>query len=156
MVTLRGGKVTKGVKKNFAKSKAKQMYLQYGIKECVVKINRLNVKHLENLRISKRYNLRTRKNTANSPPKVVNPVVKQRAIVSDTSPIWKELTAQQNVFSPGDTVLAKMNTFRPWPARVNTVYKVGEVLKCFVLYYGTFQIGSVLKSQCVRINDCDL
>lgn len=85
----------------------------------------------------------------------VVPVIKKLAIVPKANRIWEKLTAQQYLLGPGVTVLAKMNSFGPWPARVNTIYKVGDVLKCYVLFYGTFQIGSVLKNQCVNIRDCD-
>lgn len=47
-----------------------------------------------------------------------------------------------------------MNTYRPWPARINTMYKVGDSYKCYVLFFGTSQIGSVLMSQCVSFSNC--
>lgn len=162
MAVLRSGKKTNdshSTKKTISKSKAKQMILKYGIKECVVKINRMNVKQIENLR-TQRYHLRIRtrnKNDVAKPkPLVMVPVTKQLAIASETCRIWKELTAQQYFLAPSVVVLAKMNSFRPWPARINTIYKVGDIYKCFVLFFGTFQIGSVSKSQCVSIKDCDL
>lgn len=49
-----------------------------------------------------------------------------------------------------------MSKYRPWPARINTIYKVGDIVKCFVSFFGTLQIGSVLKKDCVSFSQCDL
>lgn len=74
--------------------------------------------------------------------------------INISSAMWKELIVSDYFMGPGVTVLAKMNSFRPWPALFNSTYKVDNQAKCYVMFYGTFQIGSVSKSQCVPINNC--
>lgn len=107
--------------------------------------------------IQTKRNLRPRKPNSSTSLVPLQPVIEKRvANVCISNRIWSDLISREYNLAPGVLVLAKMNGFRPWPARVNTVYKVGNDIKCFVLFYGTFQIGSVAKSQCVCIHDCAL
>lgn len=149
MAVLRSGKITRSNKRTITKSKAKKMFLQFGIKDCVVKIDRLTGDQTQKMKKCQRYALRSRKNIDSTPPLTLIPVIEKKiSILSKTSIIWNELTNREYVLLPGAIVLAKMNKFRPWPARINTIYRVGGTLKCFVLFYGTFQIGSVLTKEC--------
>lgn len=155
MAVLRSGKITKHVNKSIKKSKLKKIFLEFGIKDCVVKIDRMNNSKSQKMKICQRYALRSHKNIDSTSLPLVTMNEKKISIASKSNIIWKELTTREYVLFPGAIVLAKMNKFRPWPARVNTIYRVGNALKCFVLFYGTLQIGSVLTKECVSISDCD-
>lgn len=155
MAVLRSGKITKHVNKSINKSKLKKIFLEFGIKDCVVKIDRMNNSKSQKMKICQRYALRSHKNIDSTSLPLVTMNEKKISIASKSNIIWKELTTREYVLFPGAIVLAKMNKFRPWPARVNTIYRVGNALKCFVLFYGTLQIGSVLTKECVSISDCD-
>lgn len=137
MAVLRSGKNTKDSTRCLIKKRKNKrfndMFLQYGIKECSVKLNRINTSNLKSLK-----------------------PINNKKIVTIYQPnvIWNELITHSYVLGPGAIVLAKMIKYRPWPARINTMYKVGDIYKCYVLFYGTYQIGSVLMSQCVSFSSC--
>lgn len=151
MAILRSGKITKTCKKTITKSKTKILLMKYGIRECFVKLNRVEK---DRIQISTKYNFRLR-NKIETKPLIVANKKKEIACLMERN-IWNDLTNGQYTLGPGVVVLAKMNKYKPWPARINTIYRVGDVLKCYVLFFGTFQIGSVLRSQCVSISDCDV
>lgn len=133
------------------------LFKKFGIKECKVKLYRVETHRKES-----RYNLRSRTNSnplesvvkIAMSPKLLK--TKQIARISHENIIWNELISRDYVLGPGVFVMAKMSKYRPWPARINTIYKVGDIVKCFVLFFGTLQIGSVLKKDCVSFSQCDL
>lgn len=161
MAVLRSGKVTKSRAK--IKKSRNGIIQKYNLKECSIKVQKLSQHEINSFLQPKKYNLRDRaeKITVQS---TSQPVEKGLQSVHTTSlkkvatsqVIWHQLTNRQYEFHPTEIVLAKMNKYRPWPAKINSVYKVGNVIKCCVLFFGTFQLGSVLKSDCVKIGDCDL
>lgn len=166
MAVLRSGKNTVIKKNNLKPKKSRRGKLtelhKYKITECTIKLERLTKveinKYLSNS-LASQYSLRQRNVSKTIPniPKLSNVDEKRLVKVSQSNLIWRELSSLNScVFHPTEIVLAKMDSFRPWPARINSVFKVGNVVKCYVMFYGTLQIGSVLKSQCVRINECDL
>lgn len=140
MAVLRNGKNTRiANQKNERRSKTKDLFKKYKLKECVVQLSRLNTHQINS---GRRYNLRSQSNSQSKPSD--NKIItikskKQVAVVSNVNIIWNGLISRQYVMCPGVIVLAKMSNYKPWPARINTIYKVGDVLKCFVLFYGTFQ-----------------
>lgn len=157
MVVTRSGKKTTFLKK------IKKPNKEIKLKELTIRLKRFSPDELQSLSktSNKRYNLRSRNAQAKSVQslqtnRVVEQPVKSRQIAnfSVSNSIWNTLTNTYQ-FNAMDIVLAKMASFRPWPCRINSVYKVGNITKCFVLFYGTFQIGSVLKSQYVNISVCD-
>lgn len=170
MAVLRNGKITNInknpiVKKRNAKNaKTKHLLKQHGIKHCVVKINRINMNQIDACpsNVSRARDVRSKntstKHDACNSNLIVNTKVnkKEIAIVSQSNAIWNQLISQQYTLGPGVIVLAKMNSYKPWPARINSVYKMGDIYKCYVLFFGTFQIGSVLRSSCVPVGNCDL
>lgn len=163
MAVLRSGKNTIIKRKATTVNK---IHPKYKFKECSIKLNRLSQSEIQShlqpssLSSSSKYNLRQKKVQKNAPIPCtsiqVNVNERQVAVVPKSNVIWRDLLKQTYDFRPTDIVLAKMANFRPWPARINSIYKVGNVLKCYVLFYGTHQIGSVLKSQCVKFDACDL
>lgn len=162
MAVLRSGKNTV-FKKNEPKVKRNKSTLKqsYKLREFSIKLKRISDTELQKYMQPKatRYHLRHRTADKNSSSKSIiqsNPNNKTVAVVSTSNVIWRDLINGSHVFRPTDIVLAKMGNFRPWPARINSVYKVGNVVKCYVLFYGTLQIGSVLQNHCVRVSECDL
>lgn len=156
MAILRSGKHTRIVQKTITKSKTKKLFKKFAIKDCFINLER--IKSDQNVIPKKRirYNLRSNKNVEEPPLAIVPVREKKLVIVCESNRIWNELISREYLLAPGVIVIAKMNKFRPWPARINTIYRVGDVLKCFVLFYGTFQIGSVSKGECVSIEECGL
>lgn len=160
MAVLRSGKVTKSRAK--IKKSRNGIIQKSNLKECSIKVQKLSQHEINSFLQPKKYNLRDRaeKITVQS---TSQPVEKGLQSVHTTSlkkvatsqVIWHQLTNRQYEFHPTEIVLAKMNKYRPWPAKINSVYKVKNVIKCCVLFFGTFQLGSVLKSDCVKIGDCD-
>lgn len=161
MVVTRSGKKTTFLKKI---KKSNEKFKKFKLRELTIQLKRLRPDELQshlNMQ-TKKYNLRVRNAQAKQVQmpqwnRSVEQPVKSKQIVnvSISNAIWNSLTDQTHKFFPSDIVLAKMANFRPWPARINSIYTVGSVTKCYVLFYGTFQIGSVLKSQCVKISVCD-
>lgn len=120
----------------------------------VHRITNEEIASLSTLKFS-RYELRNR----NILPKCEKPVKPKNenrkvAIVSQSNKIWSDLTKVDYNLMPGVHVLAKMSCFQPWPARINSVYIVNNEIKCYVFFYGTDQIGSVLKKNCVPFIEC--
>lgn len=159
MAVLRSGKIIKAKKQ----TKINRQHRKYKLKDFSINLYRLNSDEIQKYLHppAKKYFLRSKKtepkeNIANtSCNKNIGKEKKQVATISAVNVIWKELTNQSNDLQRNYIVLAKMGNFRPWPARINSIYVVGNVIKCYVLFYGTLQIGSVLKSQCVRVSECD-
>lgn len=152
MVVLRSGKHVRLSQKYLTKSKQKKLFKKYSIKECSIKLHRINVSQ-QNKKLNK-YNLRSAKNLTSV---IAIPVREKKVAISfESNTIWNSLVGHEYLLAPSVIVLAKMNNYRPWPARINTIYKVGNQMKCFVLFYGTFQIGSVLKEQCVSVENCGI
>lgn len=160
MAVLRSGKNTIIKKKEI---KIQKINRKYKLKEFEIKLVRLRQceiqKYLQSSSSSK-YNLRQRTIRTNTPELntqvQINAKERQVANIQKSNVIWRNLIKQTYELRPTDIVIAKMGSFRPWPARINSIYKVGNVLKCYVLFYGTHQIGSVPKHQCVKICSCDL
>lgn len=172
MAVLRNGKLTniqnnKVVRKrrNAKNAKLNDLLTQYKIQHCVVKLNKIDVNKLNarSHEISQfddtsSYSLRPRINrdvclTVNKTNEKRNSSkAKQIAKMSYTNIIWNEISNREYILGPGVIVLAKMNSYKPWPARINTLYKMGEINKCYVFFFGTFQIGS----SCVPVGECDL
>lgn len=163
MAVLRSGKITRS---NInAKKNRSRLTHKYNLKEFHIKVKRLSEHEIKLLTRPKKNNLRHRQ-TLNIPIESKNSISIEKSLqplstkglkkVATSKIIWQQLTSHHYEFVPTELVLAKMNNFRPWPAKINSVYKVGNVFKCCVLFYGTFQIGSVLKSECVKISDCHL
>lgn len=158
MVVTRSGRKT-----NFIKKEKKTIRKKPKLRELTIRLKRFSPDELQSLlkMPEKKYHLRPRNAQARQVQKQqtsrISEPVKSRKIVniSASNAIWNSLTDETHQFYPSDIVLAKMGNFRPWPARINSIYKVGTVVKCYVLFYGTFQIGSVLKSQCVKLSVCD-
>lgn len=128
------------------------------MKEFTIRLKRFSSIELQSLlqTPTKKYNLRSRHIKKNE-TQMHQQTVKSKQIVnvSVSNSIWHTLTSHTYQLYPTNIVLAKMASFRPWPARINSIYTVGKITKCYVLFYRTFQIGSVLKSQCVRIGECE-
>lgn len=155
MAVLRSGKIT-----SIRNRKSKDLLKKLNIKECRVKLDRINAHQIVSYRASG-YNLRSRSKLCSLDKVIKSPVSvnngkKQIAHKNHENVIWNEMISREYVLGPGVIVMAKMNKYRPWPARINTIYKVGDVVKCFVSFYGTLQIGSVLKKHCVCFSQCDL
>lgn len=159
MAVLRSGKKTKCADVLKKTTRKKSIKHNFKLKDLTVKIKRLSPSEIESLlgTPTKKYNLRAKKSHVIQ--RNVNKVVvnsKQMVRVSTSNTIWCTLTTRINEpLYPTEIVLAKMNKYRPWPARINSIYKVGNVVKCYVLFFGTMQIGSVLKSECIKISECD-
>lgn len=159
MAKLRSGKNTHSDK--IDRKKPKQCFK---LKDLSIRLKKLSESEIESLlNPPKKYSLRNRRVEIKKPivkRKIEESTTKTKQIATITSSvIWKNLTSSSNTLlplHPTDIVLAKMGTFRPWPARVNSTYRVGNVVKCYVLFYGTMQIGSVLRSECVKVCDCNL
>lgn len=149
MAILRSGKITNPTA---SRKKVRKPKKNLKLKPCFVRIERLNVDQINLLSGGNRnkYSLRTRI------VRQATIIVPKQKKISESNQIWKNLIEREYVLGPGCMVLAKMNNYRPWPARINSIYKVGDVTKCYVYFYGTFQIGSVLKMQCVPISECHL
>lgn len=155
MAKLRSGKNTNCEK--IKKSKPKQ---NFELKEFSIKLKKMTTSEINSLLNSPKKCLvrnRQQKNIETQIVKEKSPPLTTTNTVSNVTAnvIWKNITNRSELLFPTEIVLAKMTGFRPWPARINSVYRVGNVLKCYVLFYGTMQIGSVLRSQCVKIRDCD-
>lgn len=156
VVTRSGKKTTLETVKILNKKNEKQ---KFKLRELTIRLKKLSPDELKSLMFpAKRYNLRVNSSKNEQRKTVVEPSKSKRiAVISRSNFVWNLITSRTNEsyqLYPSEIVLAKMNNFRPWPARVNSVYKVGSVTKC-VFFYGTFQIGSVLKSQCVKISDSE-
>lgn len=159
MAKLRSGKNTHSDK--IDKKKPKQ---SFKLKDLSIRIKKLSKSEIESLlNPPKNYSLRSgqvKNKKSIVKKKIEQSVTKTKQIATITSSvIWKNLTNSSDTLHPlhpTDIVLAKMGTFRPWPARVNSTYRVGNVIKCYVLFYGTMQIGSVLRSDCVKVCDCNV
>lgn len=157
MAILRSGKITKIVKN--PKRKPKKNVKIYNLKSARIVLKKLSVDEINSL-CNPRYNFRSRA--------VKSPVIEQRAVVAKTkrnenhqtiqlvsSNMWKDLLNKNNsILRSGVYVMAKMESYRPWPARINSIYSVNKELKCFVMFFGTFQIGSVSMKNCVCFSDC--
>lgn len=128
------------------------------VKKFKIIIHRLTNEEIANLSTLKfsRYELRNRNVLPKCDLKTVKPKNENRkvTIISQSNKIWSDLTKLEYNLMPGVHVLAKMSCFQPWPARINSVYIVNNEIKCYVLFYGTDQIGSVLKKNCVPFNEC--
>lgn len=161
MAVLRSGKKTNFTRKSILNKK--KILEDFGIKECFIKLDRVSSLDRvsvpvmrKNINVSEsKPNLRPRKKKSTVLSIPVKPVSEKRIVnVCQSNKIWNDLISREYTLAPGVIVLAKMTSFRPWPARINTVYRVGNTLKCFVLFYGTLQIGSVSENQCVGIEHC--
>lgn len=169
MAVLRSGKITRV---NTQTRNRNRNAHKYRLKEFNIEVKRLSENEIRLLSRPKKYNLRFRvekiaTNTRDNPLQLSNTGEKnvenqmQRVpthlkTIATSKIIWNELSNRHYEFHPTELVLARMNTFRPWPAKINSVYKVGNVFKCCVLFFGTYQLGSVLKSECVKFNDSHL
>lgn len=157
MAVLRNGKSTN---QNNRKVVKKSNFNKKLTRELCIKLKRLSPIEIEKLTKTpaQRYNLRMRviQTTQAKINKDCVSSEKKLASLSRANEIWSDLVNRQYELYPSEIILAKMNNFRPWPARVNSIYKVSGVLKCYVSFFGTNQIGSVLKNQCVSANDCHL
>lgn len=125
------------------------------LKSCFVKIKKLSSNEISALlknacdSISKNQN----SSVLSSKETIINSK-KTSALAFTSSVIWNSLTTKHFNLTPGVIVFAKLKSYRPWPARINSIYKVGNEIKCYVSFYGTSEIGSVLKNHCVDFNDC--
>lgn len=175
MAVLRNGKLTNiqsntVVKKrrNAKNPKLNDLLKQHRIKHCVVEINKINVNQLivrsHEVTQFNDYclnSLRPRINrdaclTVNKTIEKRNASkAKQIATKSYKNIIWNGISNREYTLGSGVIVFAKMNSYKPWPARINTLYKMTEINKCYVSFFGNFQIGSVLRSSCVPIGECD-
>lgn len=160
MAKLRSGKNTKCNANKQSEQNKQKLKQSFKSKEFSIKLKKLRKSEIDSLlNPPKRYSLSTgrTRNTANTKEKTMQSDRKTETISCITSNvIWKNITNGSGALSPLDLVLAKMGASRPWPARINSVYRVGNVLKCYVLFFGTMQIGSVPRSQCVKVSDCDV
>lgn len=129
---------------------------KYNIRDVSVNLKRLSP---EEINILIRPKILCSTNKISNAPITVNRCVEKKITlpvkkIALANIIWKQLTSNIYDFMPTEIVLAKMNTFRPWPARINSIYQVGDITKCYVMFFGTYQIGSVSKRECVKISDC--
>lgn len=140
MAVLRSGKVT-----NFEKRNEKKSINKFKKPNIVIKIHRLTKSEIEKeIKKSVASGSKQKAKFVKNTLKVAN-----KKKLSTPNEIWNNLINHEYILGPGIFVLAKMNEYRPWPARINSIYKVGDAVKCYVSFYGTFQIGSVLRNQCV-------
>lgn len=157
MAVLRFGKKTIFSSNNHSrKRKNKVKSLRIVIK----KLTSDEIKTLCNLTQapSSRYNLRATKNVVSVASVAIrkkseNDKPMQLAVKNS---MWDDLClkVKGDNLQSGFTILAKMRSYRPWPARINSMYTVNGELKCFVLFYGTHQIGSVSIADCVQFSHC--
>lgn len=158
MAKLRSGKNTKFYANKQSEQNKNKLKPSFKPKEFSVKLKKLSKSEIDCLlNPHKRYSLGNGRiqNTANEQNKTVQLNTKTKTISCITANvIWKNIANGSEALYPLDLVLAKMGSSRPWPARINSIYRVGNVLKCYVLFFGTMQIGSVPRSQCVRVSDC--
>lgn len=114
MVVLRSGKITKATVL-VKRKKTNKLFAIYGIRECSVKLNRLNVGQKKSI---------DKKKTAAIPSKTIKTIGtnNKKTIEKLINLIWNELTTHSYVIGPSVIVLAKMPNYRPWPARINTMY----------------------------------
>lgn len=125
---------------------------QSQVKSCFIQLKRLNQIELDEI-MKPRYNLRTR-NKKNLD--MIKPVKKNNTKLvrmSNSNKIWLDLSAKHYKHHIGSIVLAKMNCYRPWPAKINSIYSVNRVVKVFVFFYGTEQIGSVSEVDCIPFSE---
>lgn len=146
MAILRSGKHTRIVQKTITKSKTKKLFKKYAIKDCFINLERINSD--QNVKPKKRirYNLRSNKNVDETPLAIVPVKEKKLVIVCESNRIWNELICREYLLAPGVIVLAKMNKFRPWPARINTIYRVGDVLKEPQNYFSLWMKNTFMRS----------
>lgn len=134
----------------------------FKLKELTIKLKKLSKNEIDCLlNPSKKYSFRIHElknihqDSVRNPTAPLDTPTKTKTVSNiAASIIWKNITNRSETLYLTELVLAKMANFRPWPARINSIYRVGNVLKCYVLFYGTMQIGSVPRSQCVRMSDC--
>lgn len=163
MVVLRNGKKCgDGANKKSVQKRKNVKFAVHVCRDITIKLNRLSKSEIElhtKPKAVNKYNLRLRTEKPHTEHKtsVRGSTSNKIVAVSTANVIWNELVScnEKKAIYPSEIVLARMNTFRPWPARVNSIYKLGNVTKCYVLFFGTMQIGSVLKSQCVKLSECD-
>lgn len=136
------------------------------IKECVVRLDRLNLNQIANLIETqtkdlitvetprKRYTLRNRVKVTNElPTKEKKPLLQivamsQAALYTAKAiRIWdvirKQSIKDKVQLNVNQIVCARMSGHRPWPARVVSLEKNGIALK----FYGTNETGTVKKSE---------
>lgn len=139
MAVLRNGKISK-ITEQKKRSVNKRNKMKFEQKSLTIKLKRLSPNDINLLlnppKLSK-YNLRSH----NQASKLIveNSVIsvneKQLATISKSNLIWNQIINRSNEdFHPTQLILAKMSHFRPWPARINSVFKVGNVEKCNVFF----------------------
>lgn len=116
------------------------------------KTENIEIKNLKTV-----YNLRARKErieVKNIRKKKVNEI-RTVCTVKNANKLWKDLTDLDQRVHINDIVLAKMATFKPWPAKIINIYsKLNNMRAAWVEFLGTFQVGEVNVSQCVPISMC--
>lgn len=105
-------------------------------------------------------NLRTRDERKKSEPSQSLERVKSKTmseyVPRNSEKIWRQLIANEIEVNINDIVCARMMGFKPWPARVVNVYKKSKGLQAaWVEFFGTFQVGEVLRSNCVPFLLCN-
>lgn len=76
-------------------------------------------------------------------------------ISQSSQKIWSQLIAGGSKVHINDIVCARMLGFKPWPARVVNIYPKSKGIEAaWVEFFGTFQIGEVLRSNCIPFDSC--
>lgn len=180
-LSLKMGKINKKLIKNTKKSSSKVVDLKkkFNIKDCFVKLNRIEVKRDERIELT--FNLKIRKNVVQigkkklflSDPsqkinvslgvekfdivvKCCNIVKLQNNNVKSLNDLidaaWRKVKKENrnNEIHVGDIVLGKMKGFKPWPARVESFTKTKTSSTLY--FFGTHNRGPVAVSELVAFN----
>lgn len=158
--------------------KAKAKPNTYKMKECIVRLELMDFEDLiqnakvvraEDLsKLERKYNLRHRKepvqksdektlpktktNTTNVKKKETLDITRKSATLANANKMWLKLVSNAaEIGMPliGEIVIAKMRSYKPWPARIlnengKTVY--------WVKFYGKGSHGSVKKVDCISFD----
>lgn len=174
------GKINKKLIENKKKSSLNVIGLKkkYNIKDCVVKLNRINIEKVEKFDFN--INVRIRKNVVNIGKKqlfLTDPaqrlnislgiqncdivmkccnIIKPKKVVVKSlnnfiDDAWRKIKMDNigNEVRVGDIVLAKMTGFKPWPAKVESFTKNKAGSRVF--FFGTNNRGPVRANEIVQL-----
>lgn len=128
MAKLRNGKNT-----NCEKIKKPKQEQIFKLKEFSIKLKKMTTSEIISLMNPPKKRLIRNRQKANIGTEIIEekspPLTGTNTVSNVTaSVIWKNITNRSEILYPTEIVLAKMTSFRPWPARINSVYRVGNVL----------------------------